>query len=141
MRGDKGLWHLTGGGGGGPGASRVLALLPTQPLAVQELKHHSKLAQAISSSHRPPSLPASLFFLSFSWNKIICGEVAPSHREAAITGRVAGLATRPGRMEAPSGHQARLFLGPLRACLQTEAPRWKTTMEAEAKEGSDPGDH
>lgn len=42
------------------------ALPPSQCPAVQGLKYHTKPAQAVSSSCSPPSLPASLFFLSFS---------------------------------------------------------------------------
>lgn len=42
-------------------------------------------------------------------------------------------------MEAPSGHQARLFPGLPGLCLRAEAPRWKMVMETEIKEGSESG--
>ena len=33
-----------------------------------------------------------------------------------------------------------MFMGLPRACLRPEAPRWKTVVEAEAKQGSEPGE-
>ena len=40
----------------------------------------------------------------------------------------------------PQGAPGRLFMGLPRACLRPEAPRWKTVVEAEAKQGSEPGE-
>lgn len=71
-----------GGGSGGPGASGA----PAHPApGSPRVKAPRKASSPISPP--APALPASLFFLSFSENRIICGEVAAPHRVVAISGQ------------------------------------------------------